>query len=42
MAKAAVQLTGVLTSRAMRSPLIEATEAQVAELRAELVAAGLL
>jgi hypothetical protein len=26
----------------MRSPLIEATEEQVAELRAELVAAGLL
>ena len=42
MAKAAGQLTGVLTGRAMRSPLIEATEEQVAELRAELVAAGLL
>jgi 4-hydroxy-tetrahydrodipicolinate synthase len=42
MAKAAVQLTGVLTGRAMRSPLIEATEEQVADLRAELVAAGLL
>jgi hypothetical protein len=36
------QLTGVRAGRAMRSPLIEATEEQVAELRAELVAAGLL
>jgi 4-hydroxy-tetrahydrodipicolinate synthase len=42
MAKAAVQLAGVLSSRAMRSPLVEATEKQVAELRADLVAAGLL
>jgi 4-hydroxy-tetrahydrodipicolinate synthase len=42
MAKAAAQLTGVLSSRAMRSPLVEATEEQVAELRADLAAAGLL
>jgi 4-hydroxy-tetrahydrodipicolinate synthase len=42
MAKAAVQLSGILDSRAMRSPLVEATEEQVAELRADLVAAGLL
>ena len=42
MAKAAAQLAGVLTARTMRSPLVEATEEQVAELRADLVAAGLL
>jgi 4-hydroxy-tetrahydrodipicolinate synthase len=42
MAKAASQLTGVLTSRTMRSPLVEATDAQVAELRADLMEAGLL
>jgi 4-hydroxy-tetrahydrodipicolinate synthase len=42
MAKAAAQLAGVLSSRAMRSPLVEATQEQVAELRADLVAAGLL
>ncbi len=42
MAKAAVQLTGVLSSRAMRSPLVEATREQAVELRADLVAAGLL
>ena len=42
MAKAASQLTGVLSSRAMRSPLVEATDAQVAELRADLMEAGLL
>jgi 4-hydroxy-tetrahydrodipicolinate synthase len=42
MAKAAAQLAGVLSSRAMRSPLVEATEEQVAELREDLVAAGLL
>jgi 4-hydroxy-tetrahydrodipicolinate synthase len=42
MAKAASQLTGLLGSRAMRSPLVEATDAQVAELRADLVEAGLL
>jgi 4-hydroxy-tetrahydrodipicolinate synthase len=42
MAKAAAQLVGVLTSRAMRSPLVEASVEQVADLRADLVAAGLL
>jgi 4-hydroxy-tetrahydrodipicolinate synthase len=42
MAKAAVQLTGVLASRAMRSPLVEATQEQVDELRADLAEAGLL
>jgi 4-hydroxy-tetrahydrodipicolinate synthase len=42
MAKAAAQLRGVLTSRAMRSPLVAATAEQVVELRADLEAAGLL
>jgi 4-hydroxy-tetrahydrodipicolinate synthase len=42
MAKAASQLAGVLSSRAMRSPLVEATDAQVVELRADLMEAGLL
>jgi 4-hydroxy-tetrahydrodipicolinate synthase len=42
MAKAALMLVGVLSSRAMRSPLVEATEDQVTELQAGLVAAGLL
>ncbi len=42
MAKAAAQLAGALNSRAVRSPLVEATEEQVVELRADLVAAGLL
>jgi 4-hydroxy-tetrahydrodipicolinate synthase len=42
MAKAALQLTGVLKSRAMRSPLPAATDAEVAQLRDDLVAADLL
>jgi 4-hydroxy-tetrahydrodipicolinate synthase len=42
MAKAGVQLTGVLSGRTVRSPLVEATDAQVAELRTDLAAAGLL
>lgn len=42
MAKAASQLTGVLRSRAMRLPLVDASDEQVAELRADLAAAGLL
>ncbi len=42
MAKAALQLIGVLESRAVRSPLIDATNEQVAELRDVLAAAGLL
>jgi len=42
MAKAAVQLRGLLPNRTMRLPLIEANDEQVEELRRELVAAGLL
>jgi 4-hydroxy-tetrahydrodipicolinate synthase len=42
MAKAAVQLRGLLPNRTMRLPLIEASDEQVEELRRELVAAGLL
>jgi 4-hydroxy-tetrahydrodipicolinate synthase len=42
MAKAAVQLRGLLPNRTMRLPLIEANDEQVDELRRELVAAGLL
>jgi 4-hydroxy-tetrahydrodipicolinate synthase len=42
MAKAALQLQGVLTNRMMRSPLVEASEQQVLELARDLVDAGLL
>ncbi len=42
MAKAALQLQGVLTSRAVRLPLVEATPEQVALLRADLTEAALL
>jgi 4-hydroxy-tetrahydrodipicolinate synthase len=42
MAKAAVQLRGLLPNRTMRLPLIEASDEQVEELRRELVTAGLL
>jgi 4-hydroxy-tetrahydrodipicolinate synthase len=42
MAKAALQLQGVLANRAVRPPLVQATEDQVAELRDDLAAAGLL
>jgi 4-hydroxy-tetrahydrodipicolinate synthase len=42
MAKAALTLVGVLSSRATRSPLVDATDDQVTELQAALVAAGLL
>ena len=42
MAKAALQLAGVVPGRTMRSPLPAATEAEVAELAADLRAAGLL
>jgi 4-hydroxy-tetrahydrodipicolinate synthase len=42
MAKAALQLIGILESRTVRSPLIDATEEQVAELREALAAAGLV
>jgi 4-hydroxy-tetrahydrodipicolinate synthase len=36
MAKAALQLQGVIASRATRAPLVDATEEQVAVLRADL------
>lgn len=42
MAKAALQLAGVVRGRAMRLPLPEATDAEVAELATDLRAAGLL
>jgi 4-hydroxy-tetrahydrodipicolinate synthase len=42
MAKAAMQLLGVLDNRNMRLPLVPAGDDLVAALRAELVAAGLL
>lgn len=41
MAKAALQLLGVLAHRTMRLPLVEATDAQVELLRADLALAGL-
>jgi len=41
MAKAALQLLGVLAHRTMRLPLVEATDDQVELLRAELALAGL-
>lgn len=40
--KAAAQLTGLLDSRRVRGPHVEATEAEVAIVRSGLVAAGLL
>ena len=42
MAKAGLQLQGVLAYRTVRAPLPEATEAEVALLRPDLEAAGLL
>ena len=42
MAKAAMQLLGVLPNRRVRLPLVPATDEQVAALREELVRAGLL
>jgi 4-hydroxy-tetrahydrodipicolinate synthase len=42
MAKAALQLQGVLPTRTVRLPLVPATDEQVAALRTDLVAAGLL
>jgi 4-hydroxy-tetrahydrodipicolinate synthase len=42
MAKAALQLAGVLASRTTRLPLVDATDEQVDVLRADLAAAGLL
>ena len=41
MAKAALQVLGVLAQRTMRPPLVDATDEQVAQLRADLAAAGL-
>jgi 4-hydroxy-tetrahydrodipicolinate synthase len=42
MAKAALQALGVLSSRAMRAPLVEATPDEIAQLVADLVEAGLM
>ncbi|NEE00054.1 4-hydroxy-tetrahydrodipicolinate synthase [Phytoactinopolyspora halotolerans] len=42
MAKAAAQTLGIISSRQMRSPLIPATDEQVAELRDDLSQAGVL
>nr|WP_240759608.1 dihydrodipicolinate synthase family protein [Phytoactinopolyspora endophytica] len=42
MAKAAVHTLGIIQSRHMRSPLIPATDEQVAELRTDLSEAGVL
>ena len=42
MAKAAVQLSGVLAHRTMRSPLVAATDEEVELLRADLAEAGIL
>ena len=42
MAKAAVQLLGLIDSRAVRLPHVEATEQEVAAVRSALVSAGLL
>jgi 4-hydroxy-tetrahydrodipicolinate synthase len=42
MAKAALQLTGVLAHRTVRLPLVEATDEQVGVLRADLEQADLL
>ncbi len=42
MAKAAVQLLGVLANRTVRSPLVEASADEVALLRADLAEAGLI
>jgi 4-hydroxy-tetrahydrodipicolinate synthase len=41
MAKAAVQILGITASRTLRSPLLPATDEQVAQLRADLAEAGL-
>jgi 4-hydroxy-tetrahydrodipicolinate synthase len=40
MAKAALELQGLIPSRAMRAPLVEATEEQLVVLREDLAAAG--
>ena len=41
-AKAAMQMLGVIPHRTMRPPLVEATEDEMAQLRADLAQAGLL
>ena len=41
MAKATAQLLGVIPTRTMRLPLVEATDEQVGQLREDLAAAGL-
>jgi 4-hydroxy-tetrahydrodipicolinate synthase len=42
MAKAALELTGVLPTRTVRPPLVPATEEKIAQLRTDLQEAGLL
>jgi dihydrodipicolinate synthase/N-acetylneuraminate lyase len=42
MAKAGLQLLGVLSNRVVRGPLAEATDAEVGLLRADLEAAAVL
>lgn len=42
MVKAALELLGHLDNRAVRAPLVEATDVQVLELRRDLIDAGLL
>lgn len=41
MAKAALQICGVLANRTMRAPLVDATEDEIARLSADLAVAGL-
>ena len=41
-AKAALQVTGVLAERTMRLPLLAASDGEVAQLRTDLAAAGLV
>lgn len=42
MAKAALELTGVLSTRSVRPPLVPATEEQIAQLSADLQESGLI
>jgi len=42
MAKAALQMRGVLATRTTRPPLVDATDDEIAALRADLAEAGLL
>jgi 4-hydroxy-tetrahydrodipicolinate synthase len=41
MAKAALELQGLLSCRTVRAPLVEATDEQLAVLREDLAAAGI-